>query len=833
MLDALIYDLRYALRTLRRSPGFTLVAVLTLALGIGANAALFTIADRLLLRPPAGVRDPDSVARLYTVERSSIGGEQTDWGTGYPEYAALRDGSRAFTAVAAYMGPMSSLLVSIDGNATREVNLEVVTPSFFSLLGVRPALGRFFAEDENRLPNGVPVVVLSYAFWQSQFGGDPGVLGHTVQLDSANYPAFNHGPYTVVGVAPEHFSGVDLDAADVWIPITAAVGEAFGPTPWKAPIGYSTYHVLTRLAPGVVPGQATAVATLAVRSTRRTPERQAAVRATLGSIIATRGPGPAAQEVAITTRLLGVGAIVLLIACANIANLLLARATRRRREIAVRLALGINRRRLVGQLLTEGMLLAFLGGIAGLMLAIWGGLLLRALLLPRITWAGPPVDLRVVGFTAGVTVITGLLASLIPAVQGSRADLTTSLKAGWHMPLGRPSLVRSGLLVVQAALSVVLLVGAGLFLRSLDRAQSIDLGVDADHLVAATLTGSLGAHGVTAPPPDMHARLAAVAERLRAMPGVAGVAEARGSPLMFAGGSNISVPGRDSLPPIRESGNLVSPDYFATVGTPIVRGRAFTPADQAGAQRVAIVNETMAHALWPGEAALGKCIKVGSRSDTLPCTYVVGVARDAHQMKLVEPAYMQLYRPLAQRTRRAPLRQAVLVRASGDPGTLVAPLRRLLANEFPSGVDVWVQLLRDNIDPQFRPWRLGVLMFGAFGVLALVVAGVGLYSVVSYSVVQRTHEMGVRVALGARPDDVARLVLGQSVRVTLVGVAVGCAAAVAAGKLIASLLYDTSVRDPLVFGVVAFVLVAVAIVASLIPARRATRVDPIVALRAE
>ena len=829
LMEALAQDLRFAIRTLRKSPGFTLVAAGTLALGIGANAALFTIVDRVLLRPPAGVHDPDHVVRLYVVNRTVTGGEES-WPMGYPDYAALADEHRAFSAVAAYEPPGTMALATSDGSTLRKVHLESVTPNFFPVLGVRPALGRFFTVDENRPPNGSPVAVLSYELWQTQFGGDPHIVGRTIRLDQVGYYGRNRVPFTVVGVAPRHFSGVDLDAAELWVPIAAAAGESFGPG-YRTSYFRASANVLARLRPGVTPAQATAAATIAVRRAFLGAKSRDDIRAQLGSIIATRGPGPQAHAVAVAARLAGVAAIVLLIACANIANLLLARATQRRREIAVRLALGISRRRLVGQLLTESGLLALLGGAAALLLAYWGGLLLRVLLLPRITWAGSPVDLRVVGFTAVVTIATALLAGLIPALHGSRADLTTALKAGWRSRTSRLAAIRTGLLIVQAALSVVLLVGAGLFVRSLQRVHAIDLGVDADELVAAMLSPA-SRDGARKLPPDFDAQLAEIVERVRTMPGVAEVATSYMVPLLGEAGRRFSIPGRDSLPPLQRTINYVSPDFFTTVGTRLVRGRAFTPTDRRGAPLVAIVNETMARAVWPGESALGQCVKIGERPDTLPCTTVVGVVHDTHQMQLVERPLMQLYQPITQS--RATLNtRSLVVRATSDPAALEAPLRSVLSTELPQGMQVRLMRLREAIDPQLRPWRLGVMMFGAFGLLALVVASVGLYSVVSYSVAQRTHEMGVRVALGARPADVARLVLGQSVRVALIGVVIGCVIAVAAGAFIASLLYDTSVHDPLVFGVVAVVLVTVAVVASLVPARRATRVDPVVALMAD
>jgi len=529
--------------------------------------------------------------------------------------------------------------------------------------------------------------------------------------------------------------------------------------------------------------------------------------------------------------LLGVTALVLVIACANIANLLLARAIRRRHEIAVRLALGINRRRLVAQLLTESMLLALLGGAAALLIASWGGALLRALLVPDIAWAGPPVDGRIVAFTLAVTIVAGMLAGMLPAIQATRPNLTVALKAGWHANLGRPPVIRATLLVVQVALSVVLLIGAGLFVRSLVHVRDIDLGVDTNRLIVASISADLR-KGNGKLPVDYYVRLKDAMMGIQTLPGVANVAISWVAPLFGMGGASMSVPGLDSLPPLPRSGNYVTPDFFSTVGTRIVHGRGFTQDDQAGA-RVAIVNETMARALWPGTSALGRCVKLGFAPDTMPCTEVVGVAHDTHQLSVIEQPFMQIYQPLPLEHKRGALARSLIVRASGDPGTLVGPVRAVLAREFPQDVRIDVETLKQHIDPQLRPWRLGVATFGAFGLLALLVAAVGLYSVVSYLVEQRTHELGVRIALGARADDVVRLMLRQSLRVTLVGIGTGLALALVAGTLIASVLYDTSVRDPLVFGGVTFTLIVVAGMASLIPSRRATRADPMIALRSE
>jgi predicted permease len=816
--DALRQDLRYALRGLRRNPGFTAVVVVTLALGIGANAALFTVVDRLLLRPPAGVVDPGSVARVYIHETFPGSAPITRRHTMYAEYPALRAATRSFAAVATYMPGSSTTLGTRTDAGARKVNGAGVSASFFPLLGLHPALGRFFAEDEDRIPRGAQVAVLSYGLWLERFGADRGVLGRMIRLDDK--------PYTVIGVAPEGFSGIDLSTVDVWIPLSVDASDAFGPTWYQYGRAYS-FGVLMRLRPTVPTGQASAEATLALRRSRvGHPHMDQQARVELGSIIAARGPGDTVKAVSIMERLIGVAGIVLLIASANIANLLLARATRRRREIAVRLALGISRARLVGQLLTESLLLAFLGGAAALLLAFWGGTLLRALAFPRVTWAGPPLDTRVLLFTAAITLVTGVLAGLAPALHASRPDLTRALKEGWRARLARPSAMRSGLLVVQAALSVVLLVGAGLYVRSLEHLRSVDLGLDAGSLIIVSADLNAGFSSA-----DRDARYQRMTERLRALPGVAQASLAASAPLQSRMYYALSVPGKDSLP--RGNGPYfyaATPDFLRTLGARMERGRDFTPADGAGAPRVAIVSSTMARTVWPGESALGKCLKIGG--DTVPCTEVVGVVHDVHVDRVVEDPAMSYFVPLAQAPPNIKAR-SIVIRGSGDPSTLLAPIRTVLRSMLPAGTEPNIYVPTQFIGRELRPWRLGVLTFGAFGTLALAVAAVGLYSVVSYAVVQRTHEMGIRLALGARGTDVARLVIGQSVRVMLVGLALGAAIALAAGKLIAALLYATSAHDPLVFAVVSVTLLVVTVAASVIPARRATRVDPAVTLREE
>jgi len=814
VIDALAQDLRYALRTFARSPGLVAAAVVCLALGIGANATIFGVVDTLLFRAPPHIQEPAQVARLYFRRNSPSFGTFTGSTTGYHLYTMIRDSARGFDAVAAFTDYQAASLGR--GADARRVELVLASASYFHLLGVRPALGRFYAEDEDRL-GGPTVAVLGYDFWRAAFGGDSAVLGQRLQL--------GHGSYAVIGVAPERFTGVNLQDVDVWVPLTTSAPELMGPGSLS-----DAYflQIIGRVAPNA---RATAErqATLALRAVDAS--RAARFRlhsdsnavALLGPVQRARGP-QISQNAKVSLWVAAVSVIVLLVACGNVANLLLARSLQRQREVAIRVALGAGWWRLARQVLIESLVLAITGGMAALFVTSWAGPLIRAFLLPNTPAFTGPLDARVIAFTGAVALLTGILAGAVPAWYVARRDLTPSLKAGPAEGRYQRSRLRSGLLVVQVALTVVLIIGAGLFTRSLKNVEGQDFGFDPTHTLLVTT--DLRAAGYT--PAQINAIHLQILARLEALPGVEAAAATVAHPLGWSNGFSVSVPGRAPIPQLPSGSpyyQQVTPGYFAAVGTRI-RGRGFTSADRAFS--VAIVNETMARLLWPGENAIGKCFVPG---DAKFCTEVIGVVPDARRFNAVEDASMMFYIPFSGSSDQ--YITALVVRPRGRPEDWIGPIRSAIQETAPNLPFASVTPLAELLAPSIRPWRLGSAMFAGFALLALVLSAVGLYGVLNYVVTQRTHEMGVRVAMGAQRWDVQRLMVSHGVRVAAVGAALGALAGLVAGRVLSSLLYGVSPRDPLVLFAAVVVPVVVAAVASYLPARRASRVDPMITLRAE
>jgi predicted permease len=824
-LDVLLQDLRYAARGLRARPAFTASVILTLGLGIGANVAMFGIVDQLLIRPPAYLRDPNRVHRVYLTSVSD-GRDVTDGFTEYARYLDFARYTKTLDAIAVLAGNQFAVGV---GEEAKEMQIGIVSASFWSFFDAKPALGRFFTASEDSIPTGSPVTVLSYAFWQARYGGSPDVLGKTMQIGPV--------PCTIIGVAPPGFVGIpDQGMQAAFIPATLygyGVSSARGQADYYNRYNWGWLSVIVRRKPNVSLEATNADLTNAYRLSwaaeraisRNTPAAEVArPRAAAGPVVLERGPN-ATPVAKVALWIAGVATVVLLIACANVANLLLARALFRRREIALRMALGASRRRLLAQLLTESLLLGTLGGMAGIAAAQWGGAILRSLFLTDVATADVVRDVRTLAFAGAAALIAGVMTGLVPAMQAGRAALAPALKTGTRDGTYQRSRTRTMLLVLQGAMSVLLLVGAGLFVRSLHNVRSMRLGYDVDPVLYV----HLNLRGLRLPP-DQRAELARrLVNAARAIPEVESAARGISVPFWSTEGLGFVVPGVDS---IRRLGHftlqMASADYFATTGTRILKGRGFTEADRADGPLVAVVSEGMAEAVWPGKDAIGQCIKIDRVTD--PCRMVVGVAENIHQNSLTENQRLQYYLSIEQ---MRPYEANVFVRTRGDAGAHAETVRRELQKLMPGASYVTATPMREIIDPRQRSWQIGATMFLVFGLLALVLAAVGLYSVIAYSVAQRTQEIGVRIALGAGVRDVVTLVLGEGMRFAIVGIAIGGGVALWASKWIGPLLFSVSPKDPAVYGLVAVVLVAVALLASAIPATRASRVDPNVALRSE
>lgn len=816
--DAFLHDARIALRGMRRNPAFTLAVVLTLALGIGVNAAMFGITDRLLLSPPAHVADADGVVRVLYGATSASGEYTYVSHLPYPDYTLMRE-SGAFADVGAYTSAGRSVLGR--GEAATEVRVAQATSTFFPLLGVQPAIGRFFSAEEDALPRGVPVVVLSHELWQERYGGAADVLGSTLEID--------HERYEIIGVAPRGFSGVNLDAVHAWVPVSAR-GTSMGGDGWYATRSIHYLQLVARLhadMDSAVARQRASALFLADYGNRFADDSTAGI--VLGSIIAARAPmvgaGHAQRSGRIALWLFGVSLLVVLIACVNVINLLLARSMRQRRETGVRMALGISRRRLLAQTMTETLLISLLGAASGLVLAHWGGEVARATLLPDVEWTGSTVSRRVILFSVAIALACALLATVAPTLHSMRSHVTALVGLAGRITYRR-SRLRSGLVAVQAALSVLLLVGSGLFLRSLGEAGEIPLGYEPDG-VAAFSWHSRGLEW------DRERTLALYdrsLERVQSMPQVEAAALSMTQPLWSSLYGYLRVPGIDSIPTSQDIlYSPVSAGYFETMGARVLQGRAFGSGDVAGAPPVVMITQSLARVIWPDGSALGRCI-VTDPADDSPCREVVGVVEDTRYSSVFDAPALMFYLPMAQVPGRGTMR-GLLVRLRGDSEAGIAAVRTALHSLEPGLPYVQADILAERVAPYLQPWRLGAVMFTAFGVLALALASLGIYGVVAYDVAQRRREMGVRVALGARASMVLRMVLSDAVRVVGLGLLLGIMLSLAAGRAIQPLLFEVSARDPVVHGAVGIVLLTIALFAAAVPAWRAARVQPTEALR--
>ena len=814
---ALVDDIRFAVRSLRRRPTLTIIATVTLAVGIAANAVMFGVVDQLLLQPPPGITNPENVRRVYF----DWGGPAPTWATTYPLVGALKENVQSLDVAAMSGGDEMTLGLGADARA---LQVMMVSANYFHVLGVRPVLGRFFLDGEDRIPDGVRVVVVSDGFWRRELAQAADAVGRTLSIDGHTYE--------IVGVAPRGFSGVDRRRVDAWVPVSSMAAAHFGARWHDSPYSY-WIRAVARVRPGIDPAIAAGEATRATRAEvatwdlPRAPESPPSVM--LGSIIEARGPAGMNAESKVALWLLGVSAIVLLIACANVANLLLARTFERRREIAVRMALGVSRSRLARLLLVEAVLLATAGALLATGLALIASRFVQDILLPGIVWNSTVLDARVFGVTLLAVVACVVLAGLAPVVQGVAFPVVEGLKSASAQTAGGRGRARHVLLAAQASLSVILIVGAGLFVRSLDNVLLHDVGVELDQTLLVTM--DMRRMGFSQAQVEGIHRDAA--ERLSAIPGVSdAVVVAQTIPTMRGSGIAVRPHGvAEDNPELPTPYYAVVPgNYFSTIGTRIARGRTFTEAEELAPSRVMVINQFLADAYWPGLDPIGKCARLGSDS---VCATVIGVVPNAMLFRMVGDDRALLYIPpsFPGFGRRPP--SGIVVRALGDPNALVPTVRREVQSLAANMPFVQVESFAERVAPQLRPWRLGSTMFMVFGGVALAIAAIGLYSVMAYTVSQRTREIGVRMALGAQAGNVVRLVVRESGMTIVAGLAAGLLIALWAGRWIEPMLYETSPRDPLVFIVASGVLAAAAIVASIVPARRTTRVDPAIALRAE
>ncbi len=811
-MGALLQDIRYGWRQLLKHPGFTALAILSMALGIGANTAIFSLVDTVLLRP-LPVREP---AQLIAVDGQLRNGTEFTLQS-YPNYKDYRDRNTVFSGLLAYRFVVASLS---HGGVNERAWGYVVSGNYFDVLGVKPALGRGFLPEEDATPGSHPVAILSHACWQKRFAGNPSIIGQTILLNTHRF--------TIVGVAPAGFVGTEVAfAPEFWAPMMMAKQIEPG-SEWLDRRESDNLFVIGRLKPGVTVAQAKAqLDGLTTQMAKEHPKENAGRRVLL------MPPGLFIPDIrnsifAFSGLLAAVGALVLLLACVNLANLLLARATERRKEIGIRLAVGASRARLVRQLLTESVMLSVAGGAVGLLLAAWTNHVVASIKLPtdiallfdlRLDW-------RVLLFTFALSILTGMIFSLIPALQSSKPELVPALKDESSMAGFRRSRLRNALVIAQVALSLVLLISAGLIVRSLQAAQRMRPGFNPQNAVALSL--DVGLQGYD----DAKGRAfyERMMERAKTIPGVRAVAATDVLPLSLDYSSNtIYIEGQ----PARSRSDLplaipysVSPNFFATMAMPL-RGRDFLPDENKKDSRVAIVNETFARRFLHGQDPIGKRYNHTGPND--PFWEIVGVVPDGKYNTLGEEPKAVVYRPL----RYFDSQFTLVARTEGDPRTVLAALRRAVQEIDPTLPIYDAKTLTEHMDIPLFPAKMAAGVLASFGVLALLLAAVGIYGVMSYVVAGRTREIGLRMALGAQTGDVLRLILRQGMLLAAIGALIGLAVGLGGGRLLKTLLYGVSAADPFTFGAVTLLLGSVTFLACWLPAHRATRVDPMIALRTQ
>ena len=801
-------DLRFGVRQLLGKPGFTLIAVLSLALGIGANTAIFSLVDAVLLRP-LPFHQPERLAIVWE-DATRVGfprntpapANYVDWkaqNQTFEDMAALSWGNYALT----------------EEGEPEKVESQEVTANFFGLLGVKPLLGRTFTSEEDK-PGANRVVLVSYGLWQRRFGGDPALVGKELLLEGRKH--------TVLGVMPPGFQFLSKETG-LWVPI------AFTPEQ-LANRGGHYLTVLARLKPGVTFAQARAdIANV----TRRINQEHPTHGFELGSVVISLREQLAGDvRPALLVLLVAVG-FVLLIACANIANLLLARGAARYREIAVRTALGAGRGRIIRQLLTESVLLAVAGGVTGLCFAWLSFSFLKQIIPDAMALnAGVRLDVRLFGFTLMLSLVTGVIFGLVPALQAAKVDLNEALKqSGGRTGTGTGQhRLRSALVVAEIALALVLLVGAGLLIQTFLKLRALDIGVNPENVLTLRTSLPRSKYGEL---PKRTAFYQQVLERVRALPGVVGAGYTTAVPLTWKGGTNgFTIEGQPQGAGQDANSRQASVGYMETMEMKLRQGRFFNEHDDAQAQPVAIINETMARQYWPGENAVGKRFKLGGTDSTRPWVAVVGIIGDVKEMGLEAPAKAEFFFPYQQMPETLwNMPRDLTVRTTGDPLSLVPAVRQAIWAVDPAQPVSNIRTMGEVVGEEVAQRRIGMTLLAAFAALALLLSSLGIYGVLSYAVTQRTQEIGIRMALGADRQDVLRLVMADGLRLTTAGIVIGLGVSFALTRLMKSLLFGVSVSDPVTLIGVTFLLTAVALLACYVPARRAAKVDPLIALRYE